>query len=109
MPRAHDLQPSFNAGELSPRLAARLDFAKYGADQDEAHLGHVGGARPDLLPVDEEVVAILGGAGLETRQVTAGTRLGVALAPDDLTAHRGSERRIGWEQRFHAIIESVTV
>lgn len=31
MPRVHDLQASFNAGELSPRLAARLDFAKYTA------------------------------------------------------------------------------
>jgi hypothetical protein len=29
MPRLHDLQPSFNAGELSPRLAARTDFDKY--------------------------------------------------------------------------------
>lgn len=31
MPRVHDLQSSFNAGELSPRLAARVDFAKYPA------------------------------------------------------------------------------
>lgn len=31
MPRVHDLQASFNAGELSPRLAARVDFAKYPA------------------------------------------------------------------------------
>ena len=29
--RLHDLQPSFNAGELSPRLAARVDFSKYPA------------------------------------------------------------------------------
>ena len=29
MPRVHDLQPSFNSGEFSPRLAARLDFVKY--------------------------------------------------------------------------------
>lgn len=31
MPRVHDLQSSFNAGELSPRLAARVDFSKYPA------------------------------------------------------------------------------
>ena len=31
MPRVHDLQAAFNAGELSARLAARLDFAKYRA------------------------------------------------------------------------------
>lgn len=29
MPRIHELQPSLNAGELSPRLAARVDFAKH--------------------------------------------------------------------------------
>lgn len=29
MPRVHDLQQAFNAGELSPRLHARLDFDKY--------------------------------------------------------------------------------
>ena len=29
MPRVHDTQQSFNAGELHPRLAARLDFVKY--------------------------------------------------------------------------------
>lgn len=31
MPRLHDLQASFSAGEISDRLAARLDFAKYPA------------------------------------------------------------------------------
>ena len=29
MPRAFPLQPSLNAGEFSPRMAARTDFAKY--------------------------------------------------------------------------------
>lgn len=29
MPKLHDLQPAFNAGEITPRLAARLDFIKY--------------------------------------------------------------------------------
>lgn len=29
MPRATPLQPSFNAGEFSPRMVARTDFAKY--------------------------------------------------------------------------------
>ena len=31
MPRVHDLQNSFSAGEITERLAARLDFAKYPA------------------------------------------------------------------------------
>lgn len=29
MPIVHDLKPSFNAGELSPRLAGRVDFTKF--------------------------------------------------------------------------------
>ncbi len=29
MPRVHEYKPSFNAGEISPRLHARTDFAKY--------------------------------------------------------------------------------
>lgn len=29
MPNVHDLSPSFNAGELSPRLSARVDFTKF--------------------------------------------------------------------------------
>lgn len=29
MPKIHDYQPSFNAGEYSPRLVARTDFSKY--------------------------------------------------------------------------------
>ena len=29
MPRIADIQPSFNSGEFTPRLAARLDFNRY--------------------------------------------------------------------------------
>ncbi len=29
MPRANPLQPSFNAGELSPRMTSRVDFSQY--------------------------------------------------------------------------------
>ena len=29
MPRVHELQPAFNGGEASPRLATRVDFDKY--------------------------------------------------------------------------------
>lgn len=34
MPRVQDLQSSFNAGELSPRLAARMDFGKFKSGVD---------------------------------------------------------------------------
>lgn len=34
MPRIQALQPSFNSGELTPRLVARLDFARYPSGLD---------------------------------------------------------------------------
>jgi hypothetical protein len=34
MPRVDDFAPSFNVGELSPRLAARTDFSKYRAGME---------------------------------------------------------------------------
>ena len=37
--------------------------------------------RPDLLPVDDVVVAVAHGARLEAGEIGAGTGLGVALAP----------------------------
>jgi len=44
MPRIAELQPSFNAGELSPRLAARLDFVKYRAGVETSE---------NLIPLSE--------------------------------------------------------
>ena len=44
MPRVHDLQASFSAGEITERLAARLDFAKYPASLDTCE---------NLIPLSE--------------------------------------------------------
>jgi hypothetical protein len=44
MPRVHDLQESFNSGELHPRLAARLSFAKYPSGLEECE---------NLIPLSE--------------------------------------------------------
>ena len=46
----------------------------------------VGG--PDLLTVDDVVVALLFGAGGQRRQVGAGAWLGEALAPDDVVTQQ---------------------
>ena len=55
-----------------------------GADQREDRVGHVGGGGPDLLAVDDVLVAVAHGARLEAAEVGAGAGLGVALRPRDL-------------------------
>jgi len=70
-------------------IADALIFARrvgLGAHEHEHHVGVMGRAGPDLLAVDEEVVALLAGAGLQRGEVGAGARLGIALAPDHLAA-----------------------
>src|SRR5581483_4225339 len=49
-------------------------------------VGVLGVARPDLLAVDDEVVAVGHGAGLQAGEVGAGARLGEALAPEHVGA-----------------------
>lgn len=44
MPRVHDLQAAFSAGEITQRLAARLDFAKYPASLETCE---------NLIPLSE--------------------------------------------------------
>ena len=54
--------------------------------RQEHPVGPVGVRRPDLLAVDDEVVAVEHGARLQAREVRAGAGLGVALAPANLAA-----------------------
>ena len=56
-------------------------LAGVGAHQTEAPVGVLGTRGPDLLAVDQEVVALVLGAGLEGRKVRTRARLGEALAP----------------------------
>src|SRR5262249_45003621 len=59
-----------------------------GTDETENHVGVMRRGRPDLLAVDDEVVAVLDRRGAERGQVRARLWLRIALAPDDLAAQR---------------------
>ncbi len=52
-----------------------------GANQEEAPPGQVGGGDPDLLPVEDVVVAVGDGGGAQVGQVAARLGLAEALAP----------------------------
>ena len=71
------------------RDAAVLRRLGIGAHEAEHPVGVLRARRPDLLPVDDELVAVELGARPERRQVGARARLGVALTPD-LLGGRGS-------------------
>ena len=53
-------------------------------DERQQHVGVVGAGGPDLLPVDDEVVAVGNGPGGEAGQVAAGTGLAHAQCSGDL-------------------------
>ena len=59
-------------------------LGRVGAHQAEAPVGLVGVGGPDLLAVDQPVVALVLAAGGEAGEVGAGARLRIALAPADL-------------------------
>src|SRR5258708_9502269 len=62
-----------------------------GAHQAEAPVGPLRAAGPDLLAVDQPVVATVLALGLQRGQVRAGAGLGKALAPADLAAGDGRD------------------
>ena len=63
---------------------ALVFLAGVSAHQAEDPVGLVGVGGPDLLAVDQEVVALVLAAGLEAGQIGAGARFRIALAPADL-------------------------
>ena len=63
-----------------------LGRLRIGADQAEDPVGLVGIAGPDLLAVDQPMVALVLALGLQRGEVGAGAGLGIALAPADLAA-----------------------
>ncbi len=65
-----------------------------GADQAEDPVGLVGVGGPDLLAVDDPVVALIHGAGLDGGEVGPGARFGIALTPADLAAHDGRQEAL---------------
>ena len=57
------------------------------ADKAEDPIRLVGIRGPDLLAVDEVMVALVLGPGLQRSEIGAGTRFRIALAPADFAAH----------------------
>src|SRR5258705_691567 len=56
---------------------------RIGSHQAEDPVGVVGVGGPDLLAVDDKIVAVALGAGLQRGEVRSGIRFGIALAPAD--------------------------
>jgi hypothetical protein len=61
--------------------AVVLPRRRIGPHQAEDPVGEIGIGGPDLLAVDDEIIAIAFGAGLQRRKIRSGIRLGIALAP----------------------------
>ena len=61
--------------------------AGIGAHQAEDPVGLVGIGGPDLLAVDQVVIALVLAARLQARKVRSRARLRIALTPADLTFH----------------------
>src|SRR5215472_14566633 len=53
-----------------------------GARPQKAPVGEMRARGPDLLPIDDKMVALVDGAGAQAREIGSCIRLGIALAPD---------------------------
>ena len=78
--RGHALRGHVEQNETDAVMLLRRAV---GAHQAEDPVGVIRIGRPDLLAVDDEVVAVAFGAGLQRGQIRSGVRLGIALAPAD--------------------------
>ena len=83
-------RPDLDAGcvhrQDQPADALVLRRVGVGADEQLAVVGDVAVRRPDLLAVDDVIVAVAHGAGAQRGEVGAGVGLGEALAPHLFTA-----------------------
>src|SRR5690606_15467686 len=68
--------------------------ARLGAAQHEAPVGPLRPRGPDLLALDDPLAALQARARLHVREVGAGVRLGVALAPDRLAARAAAQETL---------------
>ena len=82
---------------------AAVAIFRIGAAQHEDPVRPRAEGGPDLLPVQHEVVAVEDGAGLERRQVAAGTGLAEALAPDLVAGEHGRDEAAAL--RFAAVVD----
>src|ERR1019366_2644480 len=86
--------------------------------EQEREVGVLGLRRPDLLPVDDPLVAVENGVRLQAREVRARVGFGESLAPRDLALQdagdellllllgaplqdRGADQRVAEEVRAH--------
>ncbi len=69
--------------------ATMLRGVRIGAHEEKTEVGIVGATRPNLLPVDDEIVPIFLSPRLQARQVGPGVGFGIALAPDVFCLENG--------------------
>ena len=87
--------PGLVHGHEQERDALVLGDVGVGAGEHEDPVGQVAGAGPDLLAVDDPLVAVELGPAPEVAEVGAGVGLGVALAPQVLAGEdAGQEVRL---------------
>ena len=79
-----NLDPVLLHGDQEVRDALVLAGVGVGAGQQEDVVGVLGLGGPHLLAVDDPLVAVQLGLGLERGEIRAGLRFGEALAPGDL-------------------------
>ncbi len=88
-------RPDLDAGlvhvEDQPRDPFVLGCVGIGADEQLAIVGHVGACAPDLLAVDDVLVAVPHRAGAQRREVRAGLGFREALAPHVLAPQDARE------------------
>src|SRR5213593_990038 len=82
LPERADLDARLAHVEEEARDALVLWRLRVGAGEQDPPVGDGPARGPDLLAVDDEVVALVLGARLEAREVRAGIGLGVELTPD---------------------------
>ena len=87
-----DQWPDLNAGRIHPeqQKADSLVFGRIrlGPYQTEYPIGQMSGTGPNFLAIDDPIIAIEHAARAQAGQIAASTRLGIALAPDQVAANR---------------------
>jgi hypothetical protein len=90
-----DQRPDLDARGVHPEQqetdAAVLGGVGLGANQAEDPVGQMRGAGPDLLTIDDPLIAIEHSTGAQAGQIAAGAGFGIPLAPDGVAAQGGRD------------------
>src|SRR5262249_11469011 len=73
-------EPHVDEKDREAVAAPRCRFARGGAGKEQEKIGMLGARRPDLLPVDDVVVALAHGGGWQVERVRTGCRHGAPAA-----------------------------